>query len=446
MEDTVGLQQGRVSAPFKFLVFIDDLAEELRTRVPKVRVMRVPAVPSSLLFADDLLLLSADRRCMSRALRIVGRWALRWKLEFGRGPDKTASMHFFTHQRPDWDFTLLGAATPWVEEYKYLGVVFDRNLNMEGHLAGITKKVVGPFFQCCAWARREGLALTALLAMLDIYVVPKALYGSELFVSVPACLKKLDLLQRRLGRWILRDRFAPNVVVLGELGWRTWSSLAWERAFGLWARLCSAESWRPTNTLLVLSDSSPMGWVRTLREAATSWGIQPPQSPGFFAMDHAARERYIRGEVRPRILAKDFLAWRAALHSHTDPGITFWAAGKASKQLSAVHALEVFEPHAAAWVRISHGGGWLPGQRAFRFHTGSDTCPLCHIGPCDVWHSIAECSITGDLCTWRADRAQEDIPTFLFQSVADRTLLKAHSWRLWQIEQRLLHVIGMARV
>ena len=150
--------------------------------------------------------------------------------------------------------------------------------------------------------------------------------------------------------------------------------------------------------------------------------------------------------MRPRILAKEFLAWRAVLNSHTDPGITFWAAGKASKQLSIVHSLEVFEPHAAAWVRISHGGGWLPGQKTFRFRTGSDTCPLCQIHQCNVWRSIAECSITGDLCSWRADRAQEVIPAFLFQSAADPALLKAHSWRLWQIEQRLLHAIGVARV
>ena len=73
-EDTVGLQQGRVSAPFKFLVFIDDLAEELRTRVPKVRVMRAPAVPSSLLFAGDLLF--AQRRQTMRATRPAHRGAL----------------------------------------------------------------------------------------------------------------------------------------------------------------------------------------------------------------------------------------------------------------------------------------------------------------------------------------------------------------------------------
>ena len=101
-----GLFQGSLLSPFLFLVFIDDLAEELNQGA-------TPAVPNALLFADDLQLLGQPDQ-LPEMCAIVDRWcAINGMMV---GIQKCGLVG-----RYDIHLTLQDQPVPFVQSYRYLG-------------------------------------------------------------------------------------------------------------------------------------------------------------------------------------------------------------------------------------------------------------------------------------------------------------------------------------
>jgi hypothetical protein len=168
--DVRGVRQGAILSPLEFLVFIDDLAAELAAVCPGVRFHNDSGMVSvsNLLYADDIAILATSARELQAALRVLEAWAARWQLCFGFGPEKTAVMCFRGGRSSGPSpFQLCGHALEFVTNYRYLGIVLDRNLSFKQHCKQLCQKVLGKFFACCGWARRERLPLGALSSLVQ---------------------------------------------------------------------------------------------------------------------------------------------------------------------------------------------------------------------------------------------------------------------------------------
>ena len=127
---TSGVPQGTVLGPLMFLLFINDMQDDL------VCTLR--------LFADDALLYhkithNDDTLALQRDLDKLGLWADRWQMLFN--PSKCYKMSVFRSRSPVVkDYTLYNQTLVAVQQHPYLGVLLSSDLRWNSHMDKIAKK------------------------------------------------------------------------------------------------------------------------------------------------------------------------------------------------------------------------------------------------------------------------------------------------------------------
>ena len=125
-----GVPQGSVLGPLLFLIYINDLPDNLVSR--------------SKLFADDTSIFSkvvdVDRSCveLNQDLATIERWAHQWKMAFNPDPNKQATEVIFSHKvNPVNHPPLLFNRSPVASSpmQKHLGLVLDSKLTFDYHLS-----------------------------------------------------------------------------------------------------------------------------------------------------------------------------------------------------------------------------------------------------------------------------------------------------------------------
>jgi hypothetical protein len=109
---------------------------EIQAGVPPVQYIYVaPQSPgvNLALFADDTCIYTTDRkegyvlRNLQRGLTSVGSWCKHWNIRVNE--EKTQAIYFSRGNRPpETSLTLKGWNIPFVNNIKYLGVIFDRKI------------------------------------------------------------------------------------------------------------------------------------------------------------------------------------------------------------------------------------------------------------------------------------------------------------------------------
>ena len=136
-----GVPQGSVLGPLLFLIYINDLEENIKSQVR--------------FFADDTMLYSIVQSPFTTAnelnhdLEVIREWAHQWKLQFNPDPTKQATeVTFSTKRKPPVHPPLLfnGSVVTKVNEQKHLGVILDKKLSFKNHIIekiNKTKKTIG---------------------------------------------------------------------------------------------------------------------------------------------------------------------------------------------------------------------------------------------------------------------------------------------------------------
>jgi hypothetical protein len=114
-----GVPQGSVLSPTLYNLFINDTPLTLGVNLA--------------LFADDTCLYATERkegyvlRKLQRGLNSMSAWCEHWNIKINE--DKTRAI-YFSHRRapPDSLLTLNGRNIPFVNNVKYLGVIFDAKM------------------------------------------------------------------------------------------------------------------------------------------------------------------------------------------------------------------------------------------------------------------------------------------------------------------------------
>ena len=84
---------------------------------------------SSLLFADDIVLISENETNLQKMLDIVYKWCQKWRLSINK--DKTKIVHFRKprQRKSNFNFRFGAINLEIIDKYKYLGTVLDEHLN-----------------------------------------------------------------------------------------------------------------------------------------------------------------------------------------------------------------------------------------------------------------------------------------------------------------------------
>ena len=209
---TSGVPQSSVLGPLLFLLYINDLPQNIQSQVR--------------LFVDDTavyLTVSSfkDVNILQADLDTLQEWERTWDMEFN--PGKCQVLQITRSKQPlQSQYTLHGQVLESVDSAKYLGVTISQDLNWNNHINNIIGKAnrtLG-FVKRNVKTRNEPVKELAYKTL----VPPQVEYASSIWNPyTKQNTNKIEMIQRRAARWV-KNNYSPYDSVsnmLDGLGWRS---------------------------------------------------------------------------------------------------------------------------------------------------------------------------------------------------------------------------------
>ena len=206
-----GVPQGSVLGPILFLAYINDLPEQLKSRVR--------------LFADDTAMYLAissttEGQVLQTDLACLEQWEKMWDMQFN--PSKCQVLHITRKVKPlNTKYILHNVELESASAAKYLGVTIADDLEWSPHIDNTTKKAnqtLG-FLKRNIRVHNKDLKSVAYKTL----VRPQLEYASTVwYPHHDKDIKKVEAVQRRAARWAIRDyKYTSSVTaMLKDLNWR----------------------------------------------------------------------------------------------------------------------------------------------------------------------------------------------------------------------------------
>ena len=171
-EIEAGVPQGSILGPILFLVYINDLIDEVNSEIR--------------IFADNTFIFRiVDQNStenLNRDLEKITDWASKWKMVFNPSITKQAVEVSFSNKRTPSTFEILdfnGIPVMQASDTKHLGMILDSKLDFKKHLAekiGKANQGLGVMKQLCKWVPRRSLE-----EIYKLYVRPHLDYGDIIY-------------------------------------------------------------------------------------------------------------------------------------------------------------------------------------------------------------------------------------------------------------------------
>jgi len=208
----IGVPQGTVLGPLLFLIYINDIVENLSSEIR--------------LFADDCILYkeirsSSDCVEMQKDIDTLHSWSLEWQMNFNT---KKCHTMCITRKRtkPLLDYKLDHEILTNVDSHPYLGVIISSDLRWNLHVNHISGRATRDLnrlrrnIYCCN-ADTKALAYTSL-------VRPHLEFASAAWDPYTASDSyQIEKVQRRAARFVSKDyrRTTSVTQLMSKLSWET---------------------------------------------------------------------------------------------------------------------------------------------------------------------------------------------------------------------------------
>ena len=257
-----GVKQGDSLSPTLFNLFINDLADTLNASSNGVKLNDDIQI-SSLLYADDLAIISDSEENMQHLLNILDLWCKKWRMLVNVG--KTKTVHFRSAARPrsNFPFTLNNHSVECVDRYKYLGIVLDEHLlfNVTASvLANSGSRALASIYT--KFDKLKGLGFQTYSKLYQTGVAPILDYCSGVWGFQK--FGYLDAVQNKAIRFYLGvHRFAPNLAINGDTGWTSTTVRRRVEMIRFWNRVVDMDAVRLTKRVFL--------WDYQNRRSKGSW-------------------------------------------------------------------------------------------------------------------------------------------------------------------------------
>ena len=209
---TSGVPQGSVLGPLLFLLYINDLPQNIQSQVR--------------LFADDTAVYltvdsSEDRDTLQADLDTLQEWERAWDMEFN--PSKCQVLHITRSKQPlNTQYTLHDQVLEATDTAKYLGVTISKDLSWNGHISSILSKANSTLGFVKRNVKTSNVKVKEMAY--KTLVRPQVEYASPVWSPhTKENIDKIEMTQRRAARWV-KNKFSTYDSVtdmLSELGWRS---------------------------------------------------------------------------------------------------------------------------------------------------------------------------------------------------------------------------------
>jgi hypothetical protein len=171
----------------------------------------------ALLYADDTVLMAETHDDLQNILNKFGEYCNTWRLK--ANADKTKVIVFSRgRQSTNFKCTLNGSELEIVNEFNYLGILFNRTGNFNKTIKKQAEEATKAMFEVLKRGRTHNLSIECQLELFNKMVKPILLYGSEIwgFSENIQCLEKVQL---RFCKLLLKlETSTPSYMIYGELG------------------------------------------------------------------------------------------------------------------------------------------------------------------------------------------------------------------------------------
>ena len=169
-------RQGCNLSPYLFNLYINDLCNVLdQANIDPVHLQDREI--SSLMYADDMLILSYTESGMQKALDILEEYCQRWQLVVN--PDKTKIV-IFNKRQMDINVDYMGIRLSVVSEYTYLGLKIHKSGSFMPAIKELQRKAQRAYFHTKAILKGDANPKLCL-QLFDAMVKPILLYGSDVW-------------------------------------------------------------------------------------------------------------------------------------------------------------------------------------------------------------------------------------------------------------------------
>ncbi len=206
-----GVPQGSVLGPILFLIFINDIVEQVQNDIR--------------LFADDTFLfrvctnIQTAVQSLNDDLKQIATWAKTWLVEFN--PNKCYVMHFTTKQKPEVlpDIHFQDRILTVLLKHKHLGVFLTPNLSWTAHIDYIISKGSKRLGQIAQLKNK--LSRKTINTLYLSLVRPILEYSCIIFTNLTQRdANRLEILQNKAARFVTGAITGTNNSrLLKEVGW-----------------------------------------------------------------------------------------------------------------------------------------------------------------------------------------------------------------------------------
>ena len=212
-----GVRQGDCLSTTLFLLFMNDLADELSEK--SAGICNEYFNVKCLMYADDLVFLSETEDDLQVMFNVLSDWCRKWRMKVNT--QKTHVIHFRKKRqsRTNYMFKINGETIMTTDKCKYLGLVFQEFLDFKitsDVLAESGGRALGSIY--CKYKCNKGFGFDTFTKLYDSGVAPVLDYGSCIW-GYGAHENVRSVQNRAIRLYLGVHKFASNLSISGDMGW-----------------------------------------------------------------------------------------------------------------------------------------------------------------------------------------------------------------------------------
>ena len=201
-----GVRQGCPTSPLLFNIYIDDLFD----KVQPVEVEGIRGGLKGLLFADDTVILAESKNDLDQKLKVIEEWMKENSMEIN--PSKCGVMQInASDEVSPIEVLYKGEQIPLVEKYTYLGIEFNRHLDLQEMSEYRVRKGVVKLMTLSKTLRNSYVPMEYKKMLIGSIIAPTVQYGTELFgMSEKRCSSLKKVVDNGISMILKSKNFSRN--------------------------------------------------------------------------------------------------------------------------------------------------------------------------------------------------------------------------------------------
>ncbi len=176
-----GVRQGCILSPLLFNLFINELAKLLKKENPDPFLLPNGIRLSSLLYADDLVIISDVKLVSQKVWMFFNDWSKKWLMNINLKKTKVIVLQKHNSKLQNTNFFRGNQRIDITNEYTYLGLKLTQNTKFNVATQQLSKKAMQALFKIRKQLDFCNLSPKLAMKIFDDIVSPILLYNSEIW-------------------------------------------------------------------------------------------------------------------------------------------------------------------------------------------------------------------------------------------------------------------------